>query len=106
RAYLQTLGAKFGGTFVSGGGRLVKPEFSLGWLHDYGAGNLYQTVGFAAGGPQAVLFGTSRNTNRFVLGANIEAELSRRTTVFLRYDGEFADNYNGQYLTGGFNVKF
>jgi outer membrane autotransporter protein len=108
KAYFQTLGVKFGGTFVSQYGRLVKPELSLGWLHDYGAGNLYQTASFAGdtSGMSMTLVGASRNKDRVVLGANVETALSQRTTVFLRYDGEFAENYNGQYLTGGFNVKF
>jgi uncharacterized protein with beta-barrel porin domain len=104
-AYLQTLGFRAGRT-IRRNGIVWTPELTAGWLHDYGAGNVYTTGSFVAGGSPFVLLGTSRNINRGVLGLSLNAELSKQTSLTFRYDGEFTNHYNAQYLTGGINVSF
>jgi uncharacterized protein with beta-barrel porin domain len=104
-AYFQTLGARFG-CQAEHSGILLNPELTLGWLHDYGSGSLHTTGQFVSGGPAFTVVGVSRNKNRGVLGVKIDAELSKWTNAFLRYDVEFATHYNAQYLTGGINIAF
>ncbi|MDR0610634.1 MAG: autotransporter domain-containing protein, partial [Planctomycetaceae bacterium] len=104
-AYLQTLGFRAGRTIYRNG-IVLTPELTAGWLHDYGAGYVHTAGSFAAGGPQFVLRGVTRNTNRAVLGLSLNAELSKQTSLTFRYDGEFAGHYNAQYLTGGINISF
>ncbi|MDR1270891.1 MAG: autotransporter outer membrane beta-barrel domain-containing protein [Planctomycetaceae bacterium] len=104
-AHFQTIGSRLGHQ-VKRNGILLNPELTFGWLHDYGSGSLHTTGQFVTRSPVFTVVGISRNKNRGVIGAKIDAELSKRTKVFIRYDGEFANHYNAQYLTGGVNIAF
>jgi uncharacterized protein with beta-barrel porin domain len=104
-AHFQMLGARLGRQ-VKRNGILLNPELTFGWLHDYGSGSLHTNGQFVSGGPAFTVVGVSRNKNRGVVGVKMDAELSKRTNAFIRYDGEFANHYNAQYLTGGINIAF
>jgi outer membrane autotransporter protein len=104
--HLQTLGMRFGGQYRNSLGWLINPQLTAGWLHDYGAGRTHTTDQFSAGGPTFTVLGVSRHKNRGLLSANINAAVSQQTSLFVRYDGEFANHFNSQFVSGGISYSF
>ena len=101
-SHLQTLGVRVGRQIGA-----FKPELTAGWLHDYGAGTVRTAGAFVMDRTiPFVVDGASRNTDRALLGAKINWDISSRANLFFRYDGEWAKDYNSQYVSAGFGLAF
>jgi uncharacterized protein with beta-barrel porin domain len=105
---LSTVGFRLGSLIPECWGlRCMKPELSFGWIHDFNGGPSQMTAKWAAGGSvPMLLYGTPRHGDRIAGGIKFEADVSRRLTMFFRYDGEYAKNYGGHYVSSGVNVMF
>ncbi len=105
--HLQTLGARFGREFKTRRGWIINPELTAGWLHDYGDGCV-RTAGTFVVDPTVpfIVDGVSRNKDRALIGVKADVSMSPRTNLFVRYDGEFADGYNTQYVSAGLGFAF
>ena len=102
--YLQTFGARMGTQWRHGNGWVFNPELLVGWVHDYGHGNIAAT-GYVGANPYGLL-GPSRNTDRAHLGLGLNTAVSSRMTMFARYDGQLASDYNSHTLQAGLSIRF
>jgi len=103
---LQTFGTRIGTSWRHDNGWIFNPEFTVGWIHDYGDGAITTTGKFVEGGTPFTVIGASRNNDRALLGLGLNTMISSNLTTFARYDGELAGKYNNQTVQAGFNVKF
>jgi outer membrane autotransporter protein len=90
--------------FSQGGGLIVTPAGEVGYRYDGLASQLGETLVAADGTP---FFGNTSHLSRnaAVLGASLTAHQGR-WAGFLRYQGDFAGNWNDQRLQGGLRVRF
>jgi uncharacterized protein with beta-barrel porin domain len=103
-SYLQTIGVKFGRS-RRWHGWIVNPSVTAGWVHDYGAGNIYTTAQYA-GGSRFTIKGAAINKNRGLIGANLSIATSPNLTIFGGYNGEFAGHFQVQTAQAGLNYAF
>ena len=100
--HLQTLGVRFGREMGA-----FKPELTAGWLHDYGVGTVRTAGAFMVDNTVPFMVnGVSRHKDRALFGVKADVTLSPRTNLFVRYDGEWAKDYNTQYLSAGLGLVF
>ena len=105
--HLQTLGVRFGRDLWTSFGGILTPELTAAWVHDYGVGAVRSGGSFVADNTVPfVVNGVSRNKNRALIGIKTDMTVLLSTKVFLRYDGEWAKNYNTQYLSAGLDFVF
>lgn len=98
---LQTLGVRFGKNFKARNGWLFNPMMTVGWVHDYGDEST-----FIVNGSAMPIRGVSMNRDRALIGLALNAKSSKRTTLFARYDGEFADNFSAQSVQAGMTYMY
>jgi outer membrane autotransporter protein len=90
--------------FTQGGGLVVTPAGEVGYRYDGLASQLSETL-VAVDGTSFVGNTSHLSRNAAVLGASLTAHQGR-WAGFLRYQGDFAGNWNDQRLQGGLRVRF
>ena len=102
-SYLQTLGLRYEKAYYDSGW-LIQPSVSAGWLHDYGQRRI--TTRGVLDGDAFSYKGTVMGKNRFVMSLGVRASLDNRTSLFVRYDGEYNYHYNAQTVQFGFGLGY
>jgi autotransporter-associated beta strand protein len=101
----SVLAARAERRFPLGETMAVLPTARIGWLHEFADTVGTATASFAGGAPFSVESAPiGRDAALIGLGATVQT--SGPVSLFLAYNGAFAQNANAQTITGGISVKW
>ena len=101
---LQTFGLRCGRTVLGPRGTLWNPSLSVGWVHDWGSGDIRSTTTYGGATP-FTLIGAIKRRDRGTIGLNLNVTV-RRLSIFGSYDGEMAQGYYSNTIQSGFTFAF
>ncbi|QDU32338.1 Outer membrane protein B precursor [Poriferisphaera corsica] len=86
-------------------GRPFMPEFSIGWIHEFAELDEMEARFTGETNPFSYDPGTA-NEDALFIGGGVTTLLSDRSSLFVKYDGEFAKDGMTQALSAGLKFKF
>jgi outer membrane autotransporter protein len=99
-----TVGFRFGGKLGAQGN--IRPEFRLGWAHEFGDTER-DIVGSLAGSDSSfVITGRELEKNSVMMGLGLDARLNEKLAVYVDYDGEYQDDFDSHALSVGLRYFF
>ncbi|MDR3233141.1 MAG: autotransporter outer membrane beta-barrel domain-containing protein, partial [Planctomycetaceae bacterium] len=104
-SYLQTIGVRLGRTVRLENGGIINPALNLGWVYDYGKGNVFTAARYT-GGNTFTIIGNPVAKNRLRIGTSLDAKVRHNITIFGRYDGELSNNFTAHIGQAGINITF
>lgn len=112
---LDIAGQRYRGTFIDaafalrGGqknGAAIRPWISAGVRHQLNNGVTSATAGFSGVATNFTISGAERRDTLLTLGAGIEADIGKSTTIFAGYNGEFGSGSGGNQAQVGIRIGF
>jgi outer membrane autotransporter protein len=103
----SVLGVTLGGAADFGWGQKVAAQFKVGWAHEFANTDRPVTASFL-GAPALpfTTYGAAPQRDGVVLGVNATANLSDRTSLFLRYEGEFQGIDTSHNFSAGIRITW
>lgn len=103
----SVIGAQLGGAMDLGWREKLSAQIKLGWSHEYANTDRPVTASFA-GAPAFpfTTYGAAPQRDGIVLGFNAGTAVAERTSVYLRYEGEFSGLDNAQALSAGIRMTW
>lgn len=98
----SVLGAQIGGSIDAGWREKLNLVLRLGWSHEYADTSRPVTASFA--GAPALAFttnGAAAPRNGAILGLSASTAIAQATSLYLRYDGDFAGDNTSHILSAG-----
>jgi outer membrane autotransporter protein len=101
------IGAQIGGAMDLGWREKLAAQLKLGWSHEFASTDRPVTAAFA-GAPAVpfTTFGAAPNRDGIVLGFNATTAIAERTSIYLRYEGQFSGQDNMQTATVGLRMTW
>ncbi len=101
----STLGIRVGAILEIAGDMALEPHASVAWDHAFSEVTPAAELAFAGAGAFTVS-GPSRARDNFRVGAGLNLTATDTVTVFLAYQGGFAEGSHEHAASGGFRVRF
>ncbi len=102
----STLGLKLARESVLSDGRVLRPEFHVAWLHDFGDSQMSSRSVFATGGPAFTTAGMTQERDGFNMGAGVVFAASGRWSLEGAYDATWrGQGYTAQRLMVTFVMR-
>ncbi len=88
-------------------GLTIATEADLGWAHDYASTSRTITAAFVgAPGTPFTVSGAEPARDQAIVGLGAATAITRRASVFLRYDGALGGSDNSHAVSGGLRIRF
>ncbi|MBI3197633.1 MAG: autotransporter outer membrane beta-barrel domain-containing protein [Rhodospirillales bacterium] len=103
----STFGAELAGNFDMGWREKLALQLRLGWAHEYADTSRPVTASFAgAPGAAFTVFGAAPLRDAATLGLAANTAIAERTSLYLRYDGEFGTGSDNHSLSAGLRMTW
>jgi outer membrane autotransporter protein len=102
----STLGTRLARTFAAPSGNKVIPEVSIGWAHDFTLDNRVINASLAEVGGAFATNGFNSDTDSFLAGAGITAQLTNGVALSGRYNAEIGRSFTSHMVNLGLRYEF
>ncbi|MEM9279778.1 MAG: autotransporter outer membrane beta-barrel domain-containing protein, partial [Pseudomonadota bacterium] len=102
-----SLGFETSTIFELDSGVLAKPNLEVRWEHAFGDDNAVGNSAIASvAGATFTTAGAFEDSDRAVIGAGVEVEVSEKLTANFNYNGTFSSGFSDHRGSAGITLKF